>query len=241
MDLIEYREKRRSDNIVVKEAKFESVITDEVNTLEDIYNKFKNYRFWEYLDNFREEFNCQLSSDIKYYLRISYQHKGLYFRRFLIASLSIPNKDDTDFLSIPFYDEKINNILKNELYDTVKVEAEMEIKFLLFCSLTALNEYEAEQIEDLYDEGDDNEYEAEQIEDLYDEEDDDEGYQDNQLSSLTIETPFISDGCSVCLTVKPNILFIPCLHLATCEKCEENGKLIKCSVCRETIERKIKI
>ena len=217
MDLIDYREKRRSDNIVEKEAKFESVITDEVNTLEDIYSKFKNYRFWEYLDNFREEFNCQLSSDIKYYLTISYQRKGLYFGRFLIASLSIPNRDETEFLSIPFYDERINNILKNELYDTVKVVAEMEIKFLLFCSLNALNEYEAEQIEDLYDEGDD------------------------ELTPAIIESCFIYDNCTICLSTTPNILLIPCLHLATCEKCEENGKLIKCSVCCETIERKIKI
>ena len=224
MDLIDYVEKRRSDNIVEKKAKFECVITDEVNSLEDIYNKFKNYRFWEHLDNFRNEFNCQLKSDIKYFLIISHQRKGLYFGRFLIASFSIPNRDETEFLSVPFYDERINNILKNELYDKVRVEAEMEIKFLLFCSLNALNEYEAEQIEDLYDEGDD-----------------DEGYQNNQLSPPTIETPFISDGCSVCLNVKPNIILIPCLHLATCEKCEENGKLIKCSVCRETIERKIKI
>ena len=221
MDLIDYIEKRRSDNIVEKKASFECVITNEVNSLEDIYNKFKNYRFWEYLDNFREEFNCQLSSDIKYYLSISYQRKGLYFGRFLIASLSIPNRDETEFISIPFYDEKINNILKNELYDKVRVMAEMEIKFLLFCSLNALNEYEAEQIEDLYDEGDDS--------------------KDNELTPAIIESCFIYDNCTICLSTSPNIIFFPCLHLATCEKCEENGKLIKCSVCRKIIERKIKI
>ena len=220
MELSHYREKRRSDNIVEKEAEFESIITDEVNTLEDIYNKFRNYRFWEHLDNFREEFNCQLKSDIKYFLTISYQHKGLYFGRFLIASLSIPNRDETEFLSVRFYDERINNILKNELYDTVKVVAKMEIKFLLFCSLDALNEYEAEQIEDLYDEGDD---------------------EDNHTPIPEVETPFISDNCSVCLTVKPNIIFLPCLHQCVCYQCEKVGKLLKCSVCRENIERKVKI
>ena len=221
MDLIDYKEKRRSDVIVLKEAKFECVITDEVNSLEDIYNKFKNYKFCEHVDNFRNEFNCQLSSDIKYHLRITYKHKGLYSGRFLIATFSIPNRYETSFLSIPFYDEKVNDILKNELYDTIKVEAEMEIKFILFSSLDALSEYEQEQVADLYDEGDDDE--------------------DNQLSPPIIEKPFISDSCSVCLNVKPNIILFPCLHLATCEKCEKNGRLIRCSVCREMIERKIKI
>ena len=221
MDLIDYIEKTRSDNIVEKKASFECTITDEVNTLEDIYDKFKNYRFWEHLDNFREEFNCQLKSDIKYFLFISYKGKGIYYGVFLIASFSIPNRYDTDFLPVIFQDERINNTLKNELYDTVKVEADMEIKFLLFCSLDALSEYEQEQIEDLYDEGDDEEV--------------------SELTPAIIESCFIYDNCTICLLTPPNILFIPCLHLATCERCEENGKLIKCSVCRETIERKIKI
>ena len=224
MERTKYIEKRRSDNIVEKEAEFESIITGEVNTLEDIYIKFKDYRFWEHLDNFREEFNCQFKCEITYFLTISYQQKGLYFGRFLVSSLSIPNRNETEFISIPFYDERVNNILKNKLYDTVKVVGKMEIKFLLFCSLNALNEYEEEQIEDLYDEGDD-----------------DEGYQDNHLPPPTIETPFISDNCSVCLTVKPNILFLPCLHQSVCYQCEKVGKLLKCSVCRENIERKVKI
>ena len=221
MDLIEYIEKRRSDNIVEKKASFECTITDKVNTLEDIYDKFKDYRFCEFLDNFREEFNCQLKSDIKYFLFISYQGKGIYYGLFLIASFSIPNRYDTDFLPVIFQDERINNTLKNELYDTIKVEANMEIKFLLFCSLDALSEYETEQIEDLYDEGDDDE--------------------DNQLSPPIIESCFIYDNCTICLLTPPNILFIPCLHLATCEKCEENGKLIKCPTCRKIITQKIKI
>ena len=217
MDLVDYTEKSRSDVIVEKEAAFECIVTDKVNTQQDLYDKFKDYRFWEHLDNFRNEFNCQLKSDIKYFLYISHKGKGIYYGLFLIASLNIPDRYDTEFLPIIYKDEKINNILKNELYDKIQVEVYMKIKFLLFSSLDALREYEQEQIEDLYNEEDDDE------------------------DPPTIETPFISDGCSVCLNVKPNILFFPCLHLATCEKCEESGKLIKCSVCREKIERKVKI
>ena len=221
MDLIEYIEKRRSDNIVEKKASFECTITDKVNTLEDIYDKFKDYRFWEFLDNFREEFNCQLKSDIKNFLFISYQGKGIFYGVFLIASFSIPNRYDTDFLPVILQDERINNTLKNELYDTITVEADMEIKFLLFCSLDALSEYEAEQIEDLYDEGDDDE--------------------DNQLSPPIIEKPFILDTCSICLSEKSDILLVPCLHKTYCSQCEEKGKLIKCPTCRKIITQKVKI
>ena len=213
MDLIDYKEKRRSDVIVEKEATFECIVTDKVNTQRDLFDKFKDYRFWEHLDNFRNEFNCQLKSDIKYFLFISHKGEGIYYGLFLIASFCIPDRYDTDFLPIIYQDERINNTLKNELYDKIQVEAYMEIKFLLFSSLDALSEYEQEQIEDLYDEGD----------------------------PPMIESCFIYDNCTICLTTSPNILFFPCLHLATCEKCEESGKLIKCSVCREKIERKMKI
>ena len=81
----------------------------------------------------------------------------------------------------------------------------------------------------------------EQIEDQYDEGDDDEDYQDIHLPPPPIETPFVSDNCSVCLTAKPNIIIFPCFHQTVCFECEEAGKLTKCPSCREKIERKIKI
>ena len=231
MERTEYKLKSRSEYIVKKEAEFKCEITGEVHTLKDVYNKFKDYRFEEHLDNFREEFNCQAKCHITYYLIISYKRRGIYFRRFLVSSLGIPNRNETDFLAIPSYDERgnpkeeVNDILRNKSYDRVCVEATMEITFLLLCSLDTLTEYEAEQLEDLHDEGDD-----------------DEGYQDNPSDSpAIIETCFISDNCSACLSEKPNILNIPCLHLSICNKCEEVGKLIRCLVCREKIERKIKI
>ena len=230
MDRIKYIEKSRNDYIIEKEAEFEKVITHEAYTLNDVFLKFKDYKFTEYLDEFREEFNCQSKCHITFYLIITNQRRGIYFGRFLVSSLKIPNRNEVEFISIPCYDdrgnptEEVNNILQNEIYDKVTVGAKMEIKFLLFCSLNALTEYEAEQVEDLYDEGDD-----------------DEGYQDDHLPSPPIETPFVSDECSICLTAKPNIIIIPCLHQSVCFQCEEAGKLTKCPSCREKINRKIKI
>ena len=230
MERTKYIEKSRSNYIVEKEAEFEKVITHEVYSLNDIYLKFKDYKFEEYLDEFREEFNCQSKCHITFYLIIKNQRRGLYFGRFLVSSLKIPNRNETEFISTPCYDdrgnptEEVNDILQDEVYDEVKVGVKMEIKFLLFCSLDALSEYEAEQVEDLYDEGDD-----------------DEGYQDNNLPTPPVETPFVSDNCSICLTAKPDIIIIPCLHQSVCFQCEEAGKLVKCPTCREEINRKIKI
>ena len=91
----------------------------------------------------------------------------------------------------------------------------MDIKFYKNRSLDILNQYQDEEF--------------------------DEGYSDDELPPVIIESSFISDNCTICLSSKPNILNIPCLHLSVCHKCEEIGKLIKCSVCRKKIERKIKI
>ena len=235
MQRTKYREIRRSNVIIEKEAEFEEIITHKFYTQKDIYTEFSNYKFTEFLDEFREEFNCQVRCHLKYYLDILNERRCLYFGRFLVSSLSIPNRSEVEFLALPCFDDRgnpaaeVNHILQNEVYTKVKVCVAMELKFLLFCSLDALTEYEQEQIEDHYDEGDD------------DEGDDDKGYQENQLSSQPVETPFISDNCSICLTAKPDIIIIPCLHQSVCSQCEEAGKLTKCPTCRETIIKKVKI
>ena len=56
-----------------------------------------------------------------------------------------------------------------------------------------------------------------------------------------IENSFSSNNCSICLINEPNILNIPCLHLAACEECEKIGRFINCSICRRKIKRKVKI
>ncbi|KAF0976488.1 hypothetical protein FDP41_004387 [Naegleria fowleri] len=43
--------------------------------------------------------------------------------------------------------------------------------------------------------------------------------------------------CSCCLASKKNVVFLPCCHLCTCEKC--SFKLTACPLCRKNIEKKI--
>ena len=224
-----YVEKSRTENVVVeKEAEFEEDITFKFYTHNDIYNEFSQYNFSDFIDDFRDEFNCQVRCHIKYYLKIVNEGRGLYFGRFLTASLGIADREEPSFLALPTFDDRGNTsaevdyILQNEVYTKVKVCVSMELRFVLFASLDALSQYEQEQLEDDYDD------------------DDDEGYQENQ-GSQPVETPFVTDTCSICLTEKPNIIIIPCLHQSVCFQCEDRGKLTKCPTCRETIIKKVKI
>ena len=91
----------------------------------------------------------------------------------------------------------------------------MKTKFFVHLGLDIMNQY------------------AEEVEDSFEDEDD--------LIPAIVETPFITDQCSVCLDNKPNILLFPCLHMSVCFSCESIGNLTKCSTCRKIILRKVKI
>ena len=95
-----YREKRRDSVNVEKEAEFEQIITNEFYSFWHIRDEFKNYRFPEYIDEFRDEFNCQSKHFIKFYLMINNGNRNLYFGRFLSSSLYIPDRYETEFYPV---------------------------------------------------------------------------------------------------------------------------------------------
>ena len=229
-----YEVKRINGRVSVeKDAEFEEDITHKFYNHNEIYNFFSRYKFTEFIDEFRREFNCQVRCHSKYYLNILNGRSVLYFGRFLVSTLDIADRNEPSFLAIPSFDDRgnpiqeINSILQNELYTKVKVCVAMDAKFLLFCGLD----------DPLYYERDNTEYEREHLEDLHDEGSDDE----EQATSQPVETPFVTDKCCICLTEKPDIILVPCLHKSVCCQCEEKGKLTKCPTCRLMIIRKIKI
>ena len=83
-----------------------------------------------------------------------------------------------------------------------------------------------------------NVYKTLRLEYEFDEEDEEE---DELEIPPIIEAGFASDNCIICCVDKPNILNFPCLHISHCESCEEKGRFIKCSICRDEIQRKVKI
>ena len=189
------------------------------NTFMGIINKYKNYRFEEHIEMLRDEFDCQSYSHISFYLEYKVNDFCQEINLFC-ATMEIFNREEVDYF-VNISDETteirepiVDDLLKNK-YAKNHVKAIVNTKFYLNRSLDLENQYETEELEDLYDEGDD--------------------------EPLPIETPFVLDICSVCLTEKPDILLIPCLHQSVCSQCEEVGKLTNCPSCREKIERKIKI
>lgn len=48
-------------------------------------------------------------------------------------------------------------------------------------------------------------------------------------------------NCKICLSEPVTVTFIPCGHTVSCESCAEKLNNSKCVICRETIEKKIKI
>ena len=235
---------RRNGNACVEmDAEFEEDITHKFYNHRDIYNFFSRYKFNEFIDDFRNEYNCRVRCHCTYYLRISNGISDLYFGRFLFSTLEIVDRNEPSLLAISSFDDRgnqipqINNILQHELYTQVKVCVAMEIRFLLFYNLDELTIYErSEQImgRPLTD------YEREQIDDLQYHPNDSDTEEPHSFS-CPVEASFTTDTCCICLTEKPEIVLVPCLHKSVCLKCEEKGKLTTCPTCRRKITKKIKI
>ena len=219
MELAEYNEIHESATTIEKEAIFITENLGDNRTFDAILNKFNNYRFTEHLNFLRSDNNCQSYSSILF--TINFMINGNERKFFLFTGiLEIPDRTEIEYTTSTIYEDVeerekiINNLLKYNLYDKVFIRAEMDIKFYKNRSLDILNQYQDEA---------------------------EEYYSDDETPPAIIESSFISDNCSVCLSAKPNILNIPCLHLSICLKCEEIGKLLRCAVCRKKIERKVKI
>ena len=240
---------RRTENVCVEvDAEFEEDITYTFSNYNEIYNYFSRYKFVDFWNDFWDEYNCQLICHSKYYLQILGNDTScLFFGKFLVSTMDITERgSEPSLLAIPSFDERgnpiqeINILLQNELYEQVKVCVAMEIKFFLSNSLDPLDavrnssvyeiseqimgrpltDYEREQIDNLHDEGSENE--------------------EPTAFSCPVETPFATDKCCICLTEKPDIILVPCLHKSVCLQCEEKGKLTKCPTCRLMITKKNK-
>ena len=221
MELAEYNEIYETATTIEKEAIFISENLGDNKTFEAILDKYNNYRFIEHLNFLRSDNNCQSYSSILFTIIFIINEEERKFFLFT-GILEIPNRTEIEYTTSTIYEDTeerekiVNDLLKYKLYDKVFIRAEMDIKFYKNRSLEIQNQYEDEEF--------------------------DEGYSDDDESQpAIIESSFISDNCSVCLSTKPDILNIPCLHLSVCHKCEEIGKLLKCLICRKKIERKVKI
>ena len=187
------------------------------NTFMGIINKYRDYRFEEHIESLRAEFNCPSHSHISFYLEYKVndfcQHINLF-----CATMGIYNREEIEYL-VNFGEDVaeirepiVDDLLKNK-YAKNHVKAIVCTKFYINRSLDLEDQYETEELEE----------------------------EEPAAFSLPVETPFTTDKCCICLTEKPDIILVPCLHKSVCLQCEEKGKLTTCPTCRLMIIRKIKI
>ena len=219
MELTEYNEINETSTTIEKEAIFISEDLSNFKTFEEIVDKFYDYRFTEHIGFLRNDHDCQSHSTISFSINI--KHGGTEIKRLLFcARLDIADRTEVDYLTFPMNGNIrdtelcVDGYLRFKHHDKMIVKAKMEIKFYKNRSLDILDQYEDVESDNEYSEADE---------------------------PAIVERSFTSDNCSVCLSKKPNILNIPCLHLAICCSCEEEGNLLRCVVCRKRIVKKIKI
>ena len=187
------------------------------NTFMGIINKYRDYRFEEHIESLRAEFDCPSNSHISFYLEYKVndfcQHINLF-----CATMGIYNREEIEYIVdigediAEIREPIVDDLLKNK-YAKNHVKAIVCTKFYINRSLDLEDQYETEELEE----------------------------EEPTALSLTVETPFTTDNCCICLTEKPDIILVPCLHKSVCLQCEEKGKLTTCPTCRLMITRKIKI
>ena len=197
------------DNSKLKEALYSSYDLAD-NTFAGIIKKYSDYRFEEYVENLRNEFNCKSYSHISFHLEYKISDICQIINLFN-ATMEIFNREEIEYLvkiceeTLEIKAPLVDGLLKNK-YSESRVKAIVYTKFFIDRSL---------DIEDQYEDA------------------------EPSIPSVKVELPFVSDECCICLIEKPDIILFPCLHKTLCLKCEEEGKLISCPTCRVTIERKI--
>ena len=182
------------------------------NTFMGIINKYKNYRFEEHIESLRDEFGCQSYSHISFYLEYKVNDFCQKINLFC-ATMEIFNREEIDyFVNIS---DDVTEIREPIVDDLLKNKyAKNHVKAIVNTKFYLNRSLDLE-----------NQYETEEP----------------LAFSLPVEIPFATDKCCICLTEKPNIILVPCLHKTVCLQCEEKGKLTTCPTCRLMIIRKIKI
>ena len=202
---------------------YENLDTKTIKTYDDIKSHFRDFRIDEEFNTFLTDDAHQSFSDLRFTLcqnaNIWEQNENNlnYVYLFVITIEVTDNIPDYTYYFREVDFDDFNNFLSiNENLEHFNITIIMETKFYLQTQLFLdLREYTTEE---------------------------DVSSNEEELEIIPIiEKAFKTKECCICLTNKPNILNIPCLHLTICEKCEETGKFKKCINCRKRIYRKAKI
>ena len=142
-------------------------------------------------------------------------------------SIDKSESDEDRFITLgKFQAEVLEGVLEldrnimNQVDETLFVER-FEIHIEIYCEF--FPELEESEVED--------ESEEEVIESELEED----------TAPVAVSEPFNSDQCVVCLSKKPELLFVNRLHRCGCLECEKTSPFRRCPSCRTHISIKVKI
>ena len=207
---------RDDDFRLVIKSHFCGIDLGEDKSFKTQYENFRNCRFDDYLNELKTQYNYPSNSEVLIFYNYieNKKNKKIFMHYKSIASnLYSDELAECDSLS----EEEI--LEKNKL-----IEEGFNFKIIKNLGVTATVETTFFKNMPLYF----GEFEDEEEDEITE-----------PIPYVGIEVSFIHEKCSVCLDLIPNILLIPCLHIALCNSCDVKGRFVNCPVCRKEIERKI--
>ena len=219
----------RSDSLrTIIKSYFCGIDLGEDKSFKTQYENFRNCRFDDYLNELKSQYNHPSHSEVLIFYKYCENNKN---KKFLMHHIIIStNLYSDEYVNIDVLSEE-GILERNRIFEegiNLKTITDLGIMAsveTIFFNNMPLNFGEFNEDDD--DEDDD------------DEDDDDED--ENNNTNKELEFSFIHEKCSVCLESKPDVLLIPCLHIALCKSCNNEGRFTNCPVCREEIDRKIVI
>ena len=214
----------RSDSLrTIIKSYFCGIDLGEDKSFKTQYKNFRNCRFDDYLNELKSQYNYPSHSEVLIFYKYCENNNN---KKFLMHHIKInTNLYSVDYVNIVVLSEE-------EILERNRIlEEGINLKTITDLGITA-------SVETMFFKniplnfGEFNEYDD-------DEDDDDED--ENNNTNKELEFSFIHEKCSVCLESKPDVLLIPCLHIALCKSCNNEGRFTNCPVCREKIDRKIVI
>ena len=210
----------RSDSLrTIIKSHFCGIDLGEDKSFKTQYENFRNCRFDDYLNELKSQYNHPSHSEVLIFYKYckNNENKKNFMHHIIIST----NLYSDEYVNIDVLSEE--GILERNriLEEGINLKTITDLGITASVETTFFNDMPLNFGE-------------------FNEEDDDEEDENNNTNK-ELEKAFINEKCSVCLEAIPDVLLIPCLHIALCKSCNNEGRFTNCPVCREEIDRKIVI
>ena len=161
-------------------------------------------------------------------------HDGGYRYKYIRLGGFVLNNIESSLNFDIFY--PCDNVNHRDLRRPFEIHIDVFQEYNLQITDSEGSEYEMETEDETETES---EMEEDEIEDELELDDEIEDVIEEDKTPIPVSKPFVSFQCVVCLSNKPNLIFINCLHCCVCLECEKRKPFNRCPSCRTDISIKI--